>query len=122
MNDYEWAVTLERTGLDEDAVARRVGAIVVTRGERGSILREGDRRVEISAVRPERVVDPTGCGDAFRAGILYALHRELSLETGAQIGSLLGALKVAQSGPQSIQIDLDAFRSRFEREFGRTLE
>ncbi len=122
VNDYEWAVTLERTGLDEDALARCVGAIIVTRGERGSIVREGDRRIEIAAVRAERVVDPTGCGDAFRAGILYAMHRELPLETGAQIGSLLGALKVAQQGPQSIQIDFEAFRSRFEREFGRRLE
>ncbi|MEE8580472.1 MAG: carbohydrate kinase family protein [Myxococcota bacterium] len=121
VNDYEWAVTLERTGLDEDALARRVAAIVVTRGEQGCMLREGDRRLELPAVRAERVVDPTGCGDAFRAGILYAMARDLSLEMGARIGSLLGALKVAQPGPQSIELDFEAFRALFEGEFGQAL-
>jgi len=130
VNDYEWALTLERTGLDEDAIAERVGAVVVTLGEKGSRVRRGalkagvevsEARSEIPTVRAERVVDPTGCGDAFRAGILYAVETGLPLELGARVGSLLGSLKVARPGPQSIEIDPPGFRQRFEQEFGHPL-
>jgi adenosine kinase len=130
VNDYEWALTLDRTGLDEDGISERVGAVVVTRGEKGSRVRRGGREelvhtesesAEIATVKPERVVDPTGCGDAYRAGILYALLHDLPLERGARLGSLLGSLKVALSGPQSIEIGLSELRARFEREFGQPL-
>lgn len=129
VNDYEWALTLDKTGLDEAEIARRVGAIVVTRGDKGAIAIAGgtgsvtlqEPRSETPAVRAERVVDPTGCGDSFRAGLLYALHRGLPLETGVRIGSLFGALKVARPGPQSIPLDPVAFRDRYEREFGEAL-
>jgi adenosine kinase len=129
-NDYEWALTLERTGLDEDAVAERVGALVVTRGGEGSWLRRGGREgavrmqgdaAQVASIRPEKVVDPTGCGDAYRAGILYALLEDLPLEQGARLGSLMGSLKVARPGPQSIDLSTDEIRSRFEREFGEPL-
>jgi len=128
VNDYEWALTLERTGLAEEAIVDRVGAVVVTRGEQGSLLLRGgtaaveveaDRR-EVPAVRAERVVDPTGCGDSYRAGLLHALHRGLPLEVGVKIGSLFGALKIALPGPQSIPLDPGAFRARYEREFGES--
>jgi adenosine kinase len=126
VNDYEWALTLEKTGLDEDAIAERVGAVIVTLGDKGSSLRRGgcggvqlaSDRVEVAAVRAEQVVDPTGCGDSYRAGLLHALHRGLDLEVGARLGSLFGALKVARPGPQSIPLDPAAFRARYEREFG----
>ncbi|MCG8588624.1 MAG: carbohydrate kinase family protein [Proteobacteria bacterium] len=118
VNDYEWAVTLERTGLSEDDVAAKVQAVIVTKGGEGSVVREQGRETEIPAVRAERVVDPTGCGDAYRAGILYALHEGMPLATGARIGSLLGALKIAERGPQSIELEIDEFRQRFEREYG----
>lgn len=130
VNDYEWSLTLEKTGLTGDQVAERVGAIVVTRGEKGSRVHRGAGDAgteleqdysEIPVVAPEAVVDPTGCGDAYRAGILYALHEGRSLETGARLGSLLGALKVAQPGPQSIEADATTIRDHFEREFGTAL-
>ena len=127
VNEYEWELTREKTGLDEDAIAERVGALVVTRGEDGSILRRGGHdaglhlendRTEVAPVKPEREVDPTGCGDAYRAGLLYAIASELPLETGAKLGSLMGALKVARQGPQSIDLDLAAIRKRYESEYG----
>lgn len=130
VNDYEWSMTLEKTGLDEDGIAARVGALVVTRGAEGSIVRRGGRdtgvaisseRVEIPAVAPEAVTDPTGCGDAYRSGILHALASDRHLETGAKLGSLMGSLKVARSGPQSIELDRDAIASRFEQAFGESL-
>jgi adenosine kinase len=127
VNDYEWALTLEKTGLDEDAIASRVGALIVTRGGEGSRVRRGGGSVEVrmdgdgcdvAVVKADEVVDPTGCGDAYRAGILYALAQDLPLETGARIGSLLGSLKVELAGPQSLEMDLAEFRTRYEKEYG----
>ena len=110
VNDYEWALTLDKTGQSEEAIAERVGAVIVTRGGEGSTLIRGGTgtvamasdRCDIATVKPEAVVDPTGCGDSYRAGLLHALHRGKTLETGARIGSLFGALKIARHGPQSI--------------------
>ena len=131
VNDYEWELTLDKTGLDEKSIAERVGAIVVTRGERGSSVIRGGRegavsleadRTEVPIVEAERVVDPTGCGDAYRAGLLWAVDRGLPLEQGARLGSLMGSLKVAHAGPQSIEVDLPELCKRFERAFERSLE
>ena len=127
VNDYEWSLTQDKTGLDEQAIAERVGALIVTRGGEGSLLVRGGRdlgveveeaKSEVPVVKAEAVVDPTGCGDAYRSGILYAIARGLPIETGARIGSLMGSLKVARPGPQSIDEGLDEIRSRFEAEFG----
>ncbi len=127
VNEYEWELTCHKTGLDEDAIAERVGALIVTRGEEGSLLRRGGQdaglpmendRVEIESVKATQVVDPTGCGDAYRAGLLYAILHELPLETGARLGSLMGALKVERQAPQSIDLDLPEIRKRFESEYG----
>jgi adenosine kinase len=129
VNDYEWELTCQKTGLDEDAIAERVGALIVTRGEEGSLVRRGGHdaglriesdRVEISPVKATEAVDPTGCGDAYRAGLLYAIANDLPLETGARLGSLMGSLKVALRGPQSIDLDLADIRDRFESEFGES--
>jgi adenosine kinase len=130
VNDYEWALTLEKTGLDEGEIADRVGAVVVTRGEKGSSVRRGaldagtevaEDSSQISSVAPSQVVDPTGCGDAYRSGILYAILHQLPLETGARLGSLMGSVKVETPGPQSIETSFSDLRERFEREFGYAL-
>jgi adenosine kinase len=118
VNDYEWSVTLEKTRLDEAEISRRVDAVVVTRGEQGSILLHGGERQEIPAVEADQVVDPTGCGDAYRAGFLFGFRRELPLQTCVRLGSLMGSMMVEKEGTQSLTLDLDAFRARFEREFG----
>lgn len=129
VNEYEWELTREKTGLDEDGIAERVGALIVTKGEGGSMLRRGGLsaglemqtdRMEIAPVVAEKVVDPTGCGDAYRAGLLFALANGLSLETGTRLGSLMGSIKVARSGPQGIELDLAAIRDRYQKEFGES--
>jgi adenosine kinase len=129
VNEYEWELTREKTGLDEDGIAERVGALVVTRGGDGSLLRRGgldagleigSDRVEIAPVKAEAVVDPTGCGDAYRAGLLYAISNGLPLETGTRLGSLMGSIKVERSGPQSIDLDLAEIRAGYQKEFGQT--
>jgi adenosine kinase len=130
VNEYEWELTREKTGLDEDGIAERVGALIVTRGEEGSVLRRGGQaaglslasaRTEIRPIKAAQVVDPTGCGDSYRAGLLYALAHALPLETGARLGSLMGALKVARQGPQSIDVPLAAIREQYRREYGESL-
>lgn len=118
VNDYEWSLTLEKTGESEAAIARRVGTVVITRGEKGSVLVQGTERHEVPAVPPAEVVDPTGCGDAWRAGYLFGRRRGLPLETCARIGSVMGSLLVEREGTQTLETDLDAVRARYEREFG----
>jgi adenosine kinase len=120
-NDYEWALTCERTGLDEESILTRVDKLVVTKGGEGSTILTRGRRIEIPAVKAAEVVDPTGCGDAYRAGLLYGLARGLPLETSGRIGSLLGALVVAVQGPQGLVARPDEIRARFLREFGTSL-
>lgn len=121
VNDYEWSVTLERTGCSEDEIARRVEALVVTRGAEGSTLREGGRTTEIPAVRAREVVDPTGCGDAYRAGLLYGRLAGWSLAEAARLGSLLGSFVVEVPGTQSLTADRAEIATRLQREFGLTL-
>lgn len=118
VNDYEWSLTLQKTGLSEGEVAARVETVVVTRGEQGSSIRSDAQRLEIPVVAPERVVDPTGCGDAYRAGFLLGRVRGLPLETCGRLGSVMGSLAVETEGTQSPLVHLDAVRARFEREFG----
>jgi adenosine kinase len=129
VNDYEWSLTQQKTGLGQDAIVERVGALIVTKGAEGSQVFRGrdglgvtvgEAKSEVPAVAPERVVDPTGCGDAYRSGVLYAIDRGLPLEVGARIGSLMGSLKVARPGPQSIDLGPDEIRSRFEAAFGES--
>lgn len=117
-NDYEWALTLEQTGLSEAALFERVGAAVITRGAEGSTICHGSERVEIPPVKAEQVVDPTGCGDAYRAGLLYGLTRGWSYEIAGRIGSVMGALNIEQSGPQTLRVGVDAVRERYAKAYG----
>jgi adenosine kinase len=117
-NDYEWAVTLERTGIPEAELARRAGAIIVTRGANGSTILQRDRRIDVPAAPAERVVDPTGCGDAYRAGLLYGLEQGLPLESAARIGSLMGCLAVEERGTQSVRASQAEIHARYEKAFG----
>ncbi len=118
VNDYEWSLTQSRTEQSEEALVGHAGTVIVTLGEKGSRILRGADRIEIPPVRAERVVDPTGCGDAYRAGLLHGMRHGLPLETAGRIGSLLGALKVEQQGTQGLRLDREAFRARYEREFG----
>ena len=120
-NDYEWALTCERAGETEEELAKRVGVIVVTRGAEGSTIRTRDARIEIPPVTADRVVDPTGCGDAYRAGLLYGMRNGLSWERAGRLGSLLGALTIAVQGPQGVSLDRASLSERYRREFGHAL-
>jgi adenosine kinase len=118
VNDYEGKMLSQRTGLAPEALAARVRALVITRGAEGSIIFAGGQRLEIPAVQPGAVVDPTGCGDAYRAGLLHGLLHEADWETAGRIASLMGALKVESPGTQNHFFDSESFTGRFVASFG----
>jgi adenosine kinase len=100
-NDYEFQLIRERTGMNGTEIAAQVEALIVTTGPKGSVLITQEGEETIAPVRPEDVQDPTGCGDAYRAGLIYGLQNDLDLVTCCRIGSVMGAIKIAQQGPQN---------------------
>ena len=118
-NDYEWEVVRERTGLDAAAVVSKVEALIVTRGARGSVIHTRGASIEIPPARAGDTVDPTGCGDAFRAGLLYGLANGMDWETTGRLASLMGALKIEHSGTQNHHCTRAEIDSRFRESFGR---
>jgi len=120
VNDYEGQMLAERTGLPLRDIAKRVRALIVTRGAEGSVIHADGREIVIPAVRPEAIVDPTGCGDAYRAGLIYGLQNGLDWETTGRIASLMGSIKIAHSGTQHHRFTRDEFESRFRAAFGRS--
>jgi adenosine kinase len=117
-NDYEFELIRQKTGLDEEAVVARTGALIVTRGENGSTIRQGDREVSVPAVPPARIVDPTGVGDAFRGGLLKGLAMGSSLDVCCRLGSVAATYALEHLGGQSHAYTWDEFRSRYEDHFG----
>jgi len=122
VNDYEAQLLQERTGLSSDGIARRVQAYIVTRGADGSVIHAAGRRLEIPAVRATQVVDPTGCGDAYRAGLVYGLGHGMDWDTTGRIASLMGAIKIATVGTQHHRFTLDEFKERFHDAFDYRLD
>jgi adenosine kinase len=121
VNDYEGQLLQERTGLTAAQIAARVRAYIVTRGAEGSTIHTGGREYSIPTARPEVIKDPTGCGDAYRAGLIFGLANELDWETTGRIASLMGAIKIAHAGTQSHRFDMNEFELRFRTAFGRSL-
>ena len=105
VNDYEGRMLCERMGVEPAELSRRVRGLVVTLGGAGCELWEDGRKTHVPAVAPAAVVDPTGCGDAWRGALLHGLEQGWPLERCAALGNRLGALKIASRGPQNYQID-----------------
>ncbi|SFM15829.1 carbohydrate kinase family protein [Variovorax sp. OV329] len=105
VNDYEGRMLSERTGWDSAEISRRVRGLVVTLGAEGCEVWEGGQMTRVQAVKPKAVVDPTGCGDAWRGALLYGLEQGWPLERCAALGNKLGALKIAQRGPQNYEVN-----------------
>jgi adenosine kinase len=118
-NDYEARLLQERTGKSVEELSRQVKALVVTRGAEGSQVYVGGRLETIPAVKPAQVVDPTGCGDAYRAGLLYGIANDLDWATTGRLASLLGSVKIAQRGAQNHHFTRDEISQRFREAFGR---
>ncbi len=118
VNDYEAELLTERTGLTLQEIAERVSALVVTRGEQGAEIFTADGKFDIPVVKVDKVVDPTGCGDAFRAGMLFGLTRGMDWMTIGRLASLMGAIKIESQGGQNHAPSVEEIEQRFEREFG----
>ena len=121
VNDYEAQLLQEKTGQTLAALARHVKALIVTLGAKGSLIHANGKEVEIPCAHPDQVVDPTGCGDAYRAGLLYGLANGLDWELTGRLASLLGALKIAHRGGQNHHFTRDEIGARFKQSFGSTL-
>ena len=121
VNDYEAQMLQERTGKKLDELAKLVKAVVVTMGAKGAIVHAGGKQIEIPSVKPEAVLDPTGCGDAFRAGLLYGLAAGADWELSGRLASLMGSLKIARRGGQNHRFDRAEAADRFQQAFGMKL-
>jgi adenosine kinase len=121
VNDYEWQLLKDRTGWGVADVTERTKALIVTRGGEGSLIHTTDGVHEIPTAKPSAVEDPTGCGDAYRAGLLHGLLHDMDWETTGRIASLLGAIKIEQHGTQNHSFTRDEFETRFKAEFGRSI-
>jgi adenosine kinase len=121
VNDYEARVVEQRTGKSVGEIAGMIEAVVVTRGADGSSVFTGGARIDVPSVKPEAVVDPTGCGDAYRAGLLYGMARRWTWEKSARLASVMGSIKIAHRGGQNHRPTHDAIAARFREAFGETL-
>ena len=118
LNDYESQLLQERTARSLDSIASEVNALIVTRGAEGSEIIYTGRRIGIPAARIDKAVDPTGCGDAYRAGLLYGIAAGMDWETTGRIASLMGAVKIENHGTQNHVVTVDEFAQRFNESFG----
>jgi adenosine kinase len=117
VNDYESELLQERTGMSPHEIAERVEALIVTLGGDGSHIYTENRRIEVPPALVRDVIDPTGCGDAYRAGLLYGLMHTMDWETTGRIAALMGAIKIEHHGTQNHSFDVDEFRSRYRESF-----
>jgi adenosine kinase len=120
VNDYEWELLKDRTGWTAEDITSRVEALIVTLGGKGSVIHTKKKTYEIPSVKPKSIQDPTGCGDAYRAGLLYGLLNGLDWETTGRIASLMGSIKIEHQGPQNHTFSLAQFKKRFKAAFGRS--
>jgi adenosine kinase len=118
LNDYEWLMLQQKTGLTVAEVASQVEALIVTRGSEGSIIYAGGRTLNIPCAKPKAVIDPTGCGDAYRAGLIHGLLRGQDWETIGRTASLMGAIKIESRGPQNHRFTRTDFDQRYRENFG----
>lgn len=117
-NDYEFQLLQERTGWSGQQIAERVEALIVTRGADGSEIITQDDTTKVEAAKADSIQDPTGCGDAYRAGLLYGILNDLDMVTTCRIGSVMGAIKIAHQGPQNHKPSLNEIQTRFFEAYG----
>lgn len=118
LNDYEAQLMEERTQLSPEQISQRVEAVIVTRGAKGSQIYTDGQCIDIPIAKPQQAADPTGCGDAYRAGLLYGMTEQMDWVTTGRIASLMGAVKVETEGTQNHNFSMDEFKDRFLENYG----
>lgn len=121
VNDYEWQLMQDRTGLSSRDLTERVETLIITRGAEGSSIYTKDHHYVIPAAQARAVKDPTGCGDAYRAGLLYGLMNKLDWETTGRVAALLGAIKIEHHGTQNHRFSRSEFEARYQESFGSSI-
>jgi adenosine kinase len=121
VNDYESNLLQERTGWDEKTIAGKVKAYIITRGPQGALIHADGKTWDIPPAHERRITDPTGCGDAFRAGLIFGIQKGYDWLTIGRIGNLMGALKVEFPGTQNQRFDHAEFAEQFRQQFGYAL-
>ncbi|MDO5297135.1 MAG: carbohydrate kinase family protein [bacterium] len=121
VNDYEFELFLKKTGLDLDGLRRHVNTVVVTCGEKGSIVHTQQETLQIAPIRVAQVAEPTGAGDAFRGGLLFGLVKGCDVRESAQIGSVCGAYAVECVGTQNYHYTPEEFCQRYKEHFEKDI-
>jgi len=117
VNDYEGKMLEEKTGSSLEAMARDVKALILTLGSQGSVIFANGQRHEIPVVKAKAILDPTGCGDAYRAGLLHGIARGWDWPSTGRLGALMGSIKIEHRGAQNHQSTSQEITERFKREF-----
>ena len=118
VNDYEAKLLQDKTGKTLAEIAQRVTALIVTLGADGSLIYANNKQIAIPTPKPQAIVDPTGCGDAYRAGLLYGIENEWDWETTGRLASLMGSLKISSRGGQNHRYSLNEITDLFKQHFG----
>jgi adenosine kinase len=118
VNDYEGKLLEDRTGRTMEEISGGVKALILTLGAKGSLIYSGGQRHEIPIVKPAEILDPTGCGDAYRAGLLYGIANGWDWPSTGRLGALMGSIKIERRGAQNHAFEAQGIRDRFRREFG----
>jgi adenosine kinase len=121
VNDYEARLLCDRTGLTLQDIAARVQALIVTLGADGSRIHSGGKLIDVPAVRPTALLDPTGCGDAYRAGLLYGIAHDWEWLRTGRLAALLGSVKIASRGGQNHAVDRERLAELYDAHFGGSL-
>jgi adenosine kinase len=119
VNDYEWGLLQQKTDFTVSDITSQVDALVVTRGSEGSVIYTKGSTLTIPCAKARAVVDPTGCGDAYRAGLIHGLLHGLDWQTTGRTASLMGAIKIESRGPQNHRFTRAEFERRYQDSFGQ---
>ena len=119
VNDYEAKLLCDRTGRTLEQLAKEVKALIVTRGGEGSHIYADGQRLDIPCVEAHKIVDPTGCGDAFRSGLLYGIAKGWDWERTGRLAAVMGAIKITHRGGQSHRPTRNEIADHYEKAFGK---
>jgi adenosine kinase len=122
VNDYEAKLLQDKTGKTLAEIAQRVTALIVTLGADGSLIYADNKQISIPTPKPHAIVDPTGCGDAYRAGLLYGIERGWDWDTTGRLASLMGSLKIGSRGGQNHRPSLTEICDQFKQHFGFSIK
>jgi adenosine kinase len=121
VNDYESQMLQDKTGLDLTTIASMVEALIITKGSQGSEIHTAGDVIQIAPAKAQSTQDPTGCGDAYRAGLLYGIMNEMDWKTIGQLAGLLGAIKIAHLGTQNHSFDIDSIEKLYKKSYEEPL-